>query len=172
MLNVLSDIALKKSYWIGLILFAVVLELVALFYQYELSEWPCVLCIHVRIWLLALIIVCSAAIFIKKLSFMAVAAHCVVTIIMLALLERSWILLGVERGTIFGSCDMDLGLPVWFAIDKWMPFLFEVKTACGYTPVLFSGVTMAEALLLFSILLLILSASILVSISVKLINNK
>lgn len=171
MLNVLSDIALKKSYWIGLILFATVLELVALFYQYGLGEWPCVLCIHVRIWLLALIIVASLSIFIKKLTYVAVVAHSAVTIIMLALLERSWILLGVERGTIFGSCDMDLGLPTWFAIDKWMPFLFEVKTACGYTPVLFSGITMAEALMVFSTLIVILSTSILVSIIVRISKN-
>lgn len=164
MLKILSDIAIKKSYWVSLIVFSMVLELVALYYQYGLDEWPCVLCIHVRIWLLVLIVVAAAALFVKKISAIAVVAHSAVTILFMILLERSWVLLGVERGTIFGSCDMDLGLPWWFEIDKWFPHVFEVKTACGYTPVLFSGVTMAEALMLFSSLLLLLSISILISL--------
>ena len=168
MVKILSDIAIKKSYWLTLIFLACSLELVALYYQYALDEWPCVLCIHVRLWLLALIVVSSVGLFIKRIGISSVAIHGFVTLIMLAMLERSWVLQGVERGTIFGSCDMDLGLPVWLAIDKWFPFIFEVKTACGYTPVLFLDVTMADALLVFSSILLAVSFSMLASVIVKL----
>jgi len=101
---------------------------------------------------------------VKKTSIMAVFMHALVTLIMLGMLDRSWLLLGVERGTIFGSCDMDLGLPWWLAVDKWAPFIFEVKTACGYTPELFLGITMAEALLVFSALMLLLSSIMLVAV--------
>jgi hypothetical protein len=53
-------------------------------------------------------------------------AHFLNVGIMVGLLERSWRVLAVERGWIFGDCDMDLGMPAWFALDRWLPSLFEV----------------------------------------------
>jgi protein dithiol:quinone oxidoreductase len=167
MLKALNKIANSKSYWVSVMILSLGLELVALFYQYALDEWPCVLCIHVRIWLVALIIVSVSAIVSKPNSAKLILMHGAVVAIMLALLERSWILLGVERGTIFGSCDMDLGLPVWFALDKWLPLIFEVKTACGYTPVLFAGITMAEALMVFSSIMLTISLAMVIVVIKK-----
>lgn len=168
MVKSLGDIAVKKLYWVTLIMLSIALELVAIYYQYVLDEWPCVLCIHVRLWLMALIIVSVFALFINRISYISLAIHGITTVIMLAMLERSWVLLGVERGTIFGSCDMDLGLPAWLAIDKWIPSLFEVKTACGYTPVLFSGITMAEMLLVLTFILSLFSSALLVAVILRL----
>jgi disulfide bond formation protein DsbB len=79
---------------------------------------------------------------------------------MVGLVERSWNVLAVERGWTFGNCEMDLGMPAWFALDKWVPSLFEVQTSCGYTPLIMFNVTMAEVLLLVSALLLIISAAL------------
>ncbi len=50
---------------------------------------------------------------------------------------------------------MDSSLPNWFALDKWWPTVFEVMEPCGYTPELLFGITMAEALVVFSILMLL-----------------
>ena len=66
-------------------------------------------------------------------------------------------MLGTERGTVFGECSMELGLPAWFALDKWFPLVFEVQASCGYTPELWSGFTMAEALVIIAVLLLLLA---------------
>ena len=71
------------------------------------------------------------------------------------LLERSYQLFGVERGFIMGSCTMESGLPAWFALDEWLPVVFQVHEPCGYTPELFFGITMAEALIVVSLLLLL-----------------
>ncbi len=90
-------------------------------------------------------------------------AHGLNTMIMVGLLERSWNVLAVERGWIFGDCDMDLGMPSWFALDKWIPSLFEVQTACGYTPLIIFNITMAEVLLVFSVLLLIMSTAVFIA---------
>ena len=49
-------------------------------------------------------------------------------------------------------------MPSWFAIDVWFPQLFKVQTSCGYTPELLFGITMAEALIVSSALLLVLAA--------------
>ncbi|MDH5485720.1 MAG: disulfide bond formation protein B, partial [Gammaproteobacteria bacterium] len=61
---------------------------------------------------------------------------------------------------IFGDCGFDTGLPAWFAVDQWLPWMFRVETSCGYTPELMFGITMAEALLVFSGVLLLLSLAV------------
>ena len=76
--------------------------------------------------------------------------HLVNTIIMAGFVERSWQTLAVERGWVFGDCDMESGLPSWFALDKWFPAIFEVQTACGYTPLILFNITMAEVLMVVS----------------------
>lgn len=54
MLERLNRIGTSAFYWLALLVLVLLLEGVALFYQYRLDYWPCVLCIHVRIWLAAL----------------------------------------------------------------------------------------------------------------------
>ena len=56
---------------------------------------------------------------------------------------------------------MTLGLPSWFALDEWFPVLFGVWEACGDTPELLFGITMAEALIVLSWVLLLSSAALL-----------
>ncbi len=154
----LIDLSMQRRYWAALVLIGIALEAAALYYQYALDEWPCVLCIHVRIWVIAFILLGIVALFCTRSKFAIRTAHGLAVVIMAGLLERSWRVLAVERGWIFGDCEMDLGMPAWFALDKWIPALFEVQTSCGYTPLLFFGITMAEVLLVFSALLLIMSA--------------
>ena len=77
---------------------------------------------------------------------------------MVGLFERSYMLLGTERGTVMASCNFDLGLPSWLAFDKWLPAVFEVQASCGYTPELLFGITMAEGLIVMSSALVIISA--------------
>ncbi len=144
-------------YWVLLIALGLSLEAVALYYQYVLDEWPCVLCIHIRIWVLGFTLIAFLALFMRKVWMFCVVAHGIITLMMVGLFERSYILLGVERGTIMGSCDMNSGLPDWFALDRWFPLFFEIKTTCGYTPELLFGITMAEALIALSSILLLIS---------------
>ena len=152
----LKQIANGSFYWIALILLALSMEGVALFYQYRLDYWPCVLCIHVRVWLLGLIVVGVMGLLVRYLRGPRVLAQMLVAVVGAGMLERSLKLLGTERGTIEGSCAMESGLPAWFALDKWFPSVFQVMEPCGYTPELLFGVTMAEALVVFSIGLLAL----------------
>jgi disulfide bond formation protein DsbB len=152
----LIDLSGQRRYWAALVLIGIALEAAALYYQYALDEWPCVLCIHVRIW----VVVGIVAFFATKSKLATRTAHALNTVIMAGLLERSWRVLAVERGWIFGDCEMDLGMPAWFALDKWIPSLFEVQTSCGYTPLLLFGITMAEVLLVCSVSLLIISAAL------------
>lgn len=160
MLTTLQAIARSKLYWLALIVFGLAQLAIALIYQYGLDELPCLLCIHVRLWVSCFVLLSVIALFIRKYRLLLVGAHALNTLIMAGLLERSWMLLGTERGTIMASCEFDLGLPAWLAPDKWLPALYEVQTTCGYTPELLFGITMAEALVAMSAALLAISATL------------
>ncbi len=108
---------------------------------------------------MAFVILGLLAMFLVRSTTMMRLCHGLGVIIMIGLLERSWQVLAVERGWVFGDCAMDLGMPAWFALDKWFPWMFEVQTSCGYTPLVILDITMAEVLLVFSGLLLIISVA-------------
>ena len=151
------NISSSKWYWVALLILGVSLEGSALFYQYVLDYPPCVLCIHVRIWVLGIIVISLLALkFYKKWSGL-LTAQILMTLLSLGLFERSYQVLGTERGFVYGECNMESGLPVWFALDSWFPSVFKIWAACGYTPELLFGVTMAEALIVMSFILLSLS---------------
>lgn len=159
----LIDLSRQRRYWLLLLLFGIALEGSGLYYQYALDEWPCVLCIHVRMLVFAFVLLALLALFCTDSRATMRLLHGANSLVMLWLVERSWQVLAVERGWVFGECDMELGMPAWFALDKWLPSVFEVQTACGYSPLLLFGITMAEALLVISVLLLIISAILFVT---------
>jgi disulfide bond formation protein DsbB len=163
MKDFLIDLGRHRRYWALLILAGLALEGGALYYQYALDEWPCVLCIHVRILVIGFVLLGLLAIFFTESVAAMRLFHGLNTLLMAWLVERSWQVLAVERGWVFGDCAMDLGMPSWFALDKWLPSVFEVQTACGYSPLILFEITMAEALLVISILLLIISAALFVT---------
>jgi len=165
MLTKLTLISRSSWYWLALVVIGLSFEAVALFYQYVLGEYPCVLCIHVRIWVLALIIVALAGMFLCRIRSLNALAHLSTIIVAFGLLDRAYRLLGTERGFYNGDCGFDLGLPAWFALDDWFPAIFKVETSCGYTPELLFGITMAEALIVISAVLVLVSVTM-TSISV------
>jgi disulfide bond formation protein DsbB len=55
---------------------------------------------------------------------------------------------------------MESGLPDWFALDVWFPKLFKVWEPCGYTPELLFGITMAEGLLVFSVVMVLVTVTL------------
>ena len=75
--------------------------------------------------------------------------------------ERSWTLYLLENGRGDGSCEFQLGMPEWFAVDRWFPDLFEVRTLCSYTPDIIWGISMAEGLLCLAAGLMCLSVLVL-----------
>ena len=159
----LLNLSTQRRYWAALLLIGAALEGVALYYQYVLDEWPCVLCIHVRIWVAAFMLLAMVAIFCINSIVVTRIMHFLNVGIMVGLLERSWQLLAIERGWIFGDCDMNLGMPAWFALDKWFPYLFEVQTSCGYTPLIIFNISMAESLVVISALMLTMSAAVFIA---------
>jgi len=133
-------------YWALLLLLALVQMATALVYQYGLDYSPCVLCIHVRMLTVLLGTIALAMLFLHRWTVLRLAGHAAAAAVLAWLAERSWQLLATERGWIFGSCDMQSGLPAWLALEGWFPRLFEIQEPCGYTPDMPWGLTMAESL--------------------------
>jgi len=159
MLYKLQKIAHSRWYWLALLALGLSFISVALYYQYILEELPCVLCIQVRILVLCLTFVAFNA-FIFHNRWSSLTAHILTVLIAAGLLERSYQLLGTERGFVFGDCGFDLGLPSWLALDSWFPALFRVESSCGYSPELIFGITMAEALIVFSAAFVLISVTL------------
>ena len=159
----LDKLARSGGYWVVLLALGLAMEAIALFFQYGLDYGPCVLCIHIRIWVAALILLSLVALLVRKRWSGRLFSHLAGFGIAIGFMERAWQTLAVERGWVEGACNLDSGLPDWFALDRWFPTLFEVWEACGYTPELLFGITMAEGLIVIGVGLLLGSLTMLIS---------
>lgn len=149
----IQKLIMTIEFWSVFIVIGVLLESVALFYQYVLNEPPCVLCIHFRLLVAGLIIIGLFGLWLRKYSWGQGLLSLSFLLMATGMLERAYQLVGTERGFIIGECGMSLGLPTWLAIDQWIPWLFGVQTTCGYTPIIAWNISMAESLLAMSIVL-------------------
>lgn len=172
LINKLQRLSTGSAYWLAYIVGGISLLVVALFYQYQLEEQPCVVCIQIRLWILALILLAVMGLLLRKYKVLNIGVQLAVVLATLGFVERSYLLLGTERGFIFADCGFDAGLPSWFAIEQWLPGIFQVEASCGYTPELMFGVTMAEALMLLSVGLVIISASAMFASLIGFIKNR
>lgn len=159
--NQLKYIAHSRWYWLIYIIGSISLIAIALYFQYARDELPCVMCIQIRLWFSLLIIVSFIGLLARRIRAINTLVQVSIVLIAVGLVERSYKLLGTERGFWDGHCGFDLGLPAWFAIDKWLPWLFRVETTCSYTPEILFGITMAETLMVMSVVLLLVSLCVL-----------
>lgn len=157
MLRFFSTLETRTSFWWLILLGGIALEAVALFYQHYLLYPPCVFCIHIRLWIMALVLISACALLLREFKPTAFIAGIANVLVGSILVERSWQTLGVERGWSFGSCSMESGIPAWMPLDQWLPFLFEVQMPCGYTPQIVFKITMAEVLMVGSAAFLLVS---------------
>ena len=159
-LNTLNSLSRSRIYWLSYIVGSVALLVAALYFQFVLEELPCLLCIQVRLLITLLLLVSVVGLTTLKYRVINIMTHLATVLIAGGLAERSYQLLGTERGFVFGDCGFNLGLPAWFAIEEWLPWLYRVETSCGYTPEILFGITMAEALMAMSVLLCIACISV------------
>lgn len=131
---------------------------VALYYQYALGDEPCQVCIQARLWVVALLLVSIIGLALPQHGFGQWLALALALVSCVGLGERGWFLYLLENGRGDGSCEFQLGMPDWFAVDRWFPDLFEVRNLCSFTPNLPLGLTMAEGLVLAALALAVIVA--------------
>jgi len=147
----------SKILWIGLIVLSIAMEAIALFFQYVLDEPPCVICIHFRLLFVVIILFSFIGLFTYKSKIGRIISVLGVTSSFFFMVERAYLLLGTERRFISGECGFALNFPDWIAVDKWFPWFFQPMTSCGYTPEVLFGITMAESLMVFSVVMSLFS---------------
>lgn len=163
MFQQLKNISQSHWYWLLYIGGGLTMLAIALYFQHVREELPCLLCIQVRLLISLLVIVPLAALLGRSIKRINTFAHLSIVLVAAVMVERAYQLLGTERGFVFGDCGFNLGLPAWFAIDEWLPWLYRVETSCGYTPEIIFGITMAEALMAMSVGVLIVSSAVFVA---------
>ncbi len=141
----------SRSYWLALALTSAALLGVALYYQYALGEEPCQVCIQARLWVAGLLLLSTALYWLPGNRLALTTGNTLALICTVGLAERSWFLYQLENGKGDGSCEFQLGMPDWFAVDRWFPTLFEVRNLCSFTPDMAFGLSMAEGLLLVAV---------------------
>lgn len=133
--------------WAAVVLLTLLMQWVALFYQHVLGYYPCLVCVHVRLWVAAMLLIGIVGLLTRNSRPAQIGVWLLLLAATAGFAERCWHTFAVERGWIVGSCEFELGMPAWFAVDQWMPWAFQPGGACGYTPEMLFGVTMAETLL-------------------------
>ena len=146
-MTTLSRFLESRWYWLGLAAFGIALLGVALYYQYALGDEPCQVCIHARLWVVALTLIALIMLVIPQISLLRALGNMGVLIAGAGLFERARYLHRLENGIGDGSCQFQLGMPDWFAVDRWMPWLFEDRNLCSFTPEMLFGLSMAETLM-------------------------
>ena len=151
-LNRLTLFLEAKVFWWGVALLGTSLFAAALYWQYALSEEPCQVCIQARLWVVAIALVGLLMSLLPHARGLYTAGNAALLICAVGLGERSFYLYEIENFRGDGSCEFSLGMPDWFAVDRWFPSLFEVRNICSYTPEIAFGVSMAEALIGISLI--------------------
>ena len=146
-MTTLSRFLKSRWYWLALVLFGIALLSVALYYQYALGDEPCQVCIHARLWVVAFTLIALIMLITPHITLVRVVGNLAVFIAGAGLFERAQYLYRLENGIGDGSCQFQLGMPDWFAVDRWMPWLFEVRNLCSFTPEMLFGLSMAETLM-------------------------
>ena len=146
-MTTLSRFLKSRWYWLTLVLFGIALLGVALYYQYALGDEPCQVCIHARLWVVAFTLIALFMLITPQITLVRVVGSLGVLTAGAGLFERARYLYRLENGIGDGSCQFQLGMPDWFAVDRWMPWLFEVRNLCSFTPEMLFGLSMAETLM-------------------------
>tara|TARA_A100000164_G_C21576831_1_gene616683 strand:- start:38 stop:538 length:501 start_codon:yes stop_codon:yes gene_type:complete len=143
----LSRFLKSRWNWLTLVLFGIALLSVALYYQYALGDEPCQVCIHARLWVVAFTLFALIMLITPQITLVRIVGNLAVLTAGAGLFERARYLYRLENGIGDGSCQFQLGMPDWFAVDRWMPWLFEVRNLCSFTPEMLFGLSMAETLM-------------------------
>lgn len=149
----LNHLLSVRVLWWAMLLSGVGMFMAALYWQYALGEDPCQVCIQARLWVVAIALIGTVMLVLPDSAAARLGGLVLLLISSVGLGERSYYLYEIENFRGDGSCQFTLGMPDWFAVDRWFPALFEVRNICSYTPEIAFGISMAEALLVIAALI-------------------
>ena len=150
-----KNISFKDTnFWLILLFFSLFIMGTALFYQYDLGYEPCVLCVHIRAWIIALGAISCVALLIPH-DFVRTPSFLIGAALLLFLSLDVFELWQIEAGYKMGSCSWSAGFPEFMPLNEWAPLLFEIGGICGESPDMLFGISMAEYLMAFLVGLIV-----------------
>lgn len=148
MLARLYRLSETRGFWYSIAAYFVLMELIALVYQYGLDYYPCALCVQIRAWLWAGVLMSLLTGLLHDKFWLRWTGLTLTLVFLGGALNTSWYAYGVERGTVVSSCTMGAGFPGFMPLDQWIPVLFRADGFCGQSPPMLFGLSMVESLLI------------------------
>ena len=158
MLKFFKTLSVQRSGWLLLMISALVLEGIALYFQYGMELQPCVMCVYERV---ALFGVAFAGLFgliaprflIVRLLALLIGFVSVVKGQLLSLKHVDYQL----HPAPWNQCSYLPEFPQTLPLDKWFPVLFQPTGSCEDVAWSFLGFSMAQwIVVMFAIYLLVL----------------
>ncbi|WKE64399.1 disulfide bond formation protein DsbB [Gallaecimonas kandeliae] len=153
----LRHLATMRTPWLLLAASALILEMVALFFQYGMRLEPCVMCVYQRVAVLGIFaagILGALAPAQPLVRFSGLGAW---------LVASGWGLkIAYEHVDLqldpspFKQCAFIPDFPSWFKVDQWLPAVFEARGDCTQTVWQFLGLSMPQwMMVIFGLYLLV-----------------
>jgi len=134
-----------KTSWMLLGFSALAFELAALYFQYQLELWPCIMCVYQRVAMMGVMFA----------GFITAVAPNIALVRLLGFslwgVSAVWgLLIAIEHVQIqtntdpfaFSACERVPNLPDWFALHQWFPAIFEAGGDCNGVDWQFLGLSM------------------------------
>ncbi|GGD67816.1 disulfide bond formation protein DsbB [Lacimicrobium alkaliphilum] len=142
----LKQISRSRSAWALLLLSALLLEAIALYFQYGMGLEPCIMCIYQR----------NAVFGIALAAMIGLSMPDKILIRWIAIIgwgiSSIWgLLIAIEHVEIqtaanpfFASCEIVPNFPGWLPLHEWMPAIFAATGDCGNIDWSFFGMSMPQ----------------------------
>ncbi|TKB50229.1 disulfide bond formation protein DsbB [Ferrimonas sediminicola] len=150
MLNQARQFTCERRSWLLLAASALLLELIALVFQYGMDLKPCVYCIYVRLAVFSLLAVALITAIrpgykpLRTFGFLGWAGASAWALSLNLSLHAKQ----TAPPTLFGStCDAIPNFPAWAPLHEWLPSVFMPTGDCSDSPWSFLGLSMAQWLI-------------------------
>ena len=100
------ELVQTSYFWLAGILYLVLMESIALYYQYILQFYPCALCVQVRAWVVGAILSSAISAYFREKFWIRFAGLSLTMVLISGGFYTSYYAWGVENGTVISTCSM------------------------------------------------------------------
>lgn len=153
----------RRAAWLLLTVSVMILEGMALWFQYHLNYQPCVMCIYQRATLMGIMLAGIIGMILPAKGFRLLPI--VIWIIAAgATTHLAWQHTMLQlHPPLFASCDLFARFPSWLPLDQWLPVIFKATGSCLDRSWTLLNYSMPQWLLAFSVIYLLIAILVLLS---------
>lgn len=133
----------RRLPWLLVAASTLILETIALYFQYGLELDPCVLCVYQRATIAGILITALVVSLAPGQRLLRITGYVALLSLAAYGIKLALDLVAAESGASF-ACSFEAEFPSWLALDDWLPAMFSPTGLCGDTGWRFLGGTMAE----------------------------